>query len=383
MLGSNAIRNWYLVHKWTSLICTIFLLLLCITGLPLIFYHEIDHLTGREAEPPALQGVPPASPDRFIAAGLERFPRQAVQYLSFDEHEPLVYLTMAPKVDSPPDDAHFLTLDARTAEIFDVPPFDEGFMYILFKLHTDLFVGLPGLLFMGLMGLLFVASIVSGVVVYGPFMRRLDFGTVRKDKSTRIKWLDLHNLLGVVTLAWAFVVGLTGVINTLATPIIQLWQADQLAQIVAPYRGKPIPTQLGPVSKAIDTANAAAPNMTPAFVAFPGTPFSSTHHYGVFMRGDTALTSKLLMPAIVDSVTGELTAMKPLPWYAAALLVSQPLHFGDYGEMPMKIIWAVLDIVTIIVLGSGVYLWVGRRRAPLASRVAELEMGAQKAGATP
>jgi uncharacterized iron-regulated membrane protein len=31
--------------------------------------------------------------------------------------------------------------------------------------------------------------------------------------------------------------------------------------------------------------------------------------------------------------------------------------------MPMKIIWALLDIATIVVLGSGLYLWF-KRRAP-------------------
>ena len=37
-------------------------------------------------------------------------------------------------------------------------------------------------------------------------------------------------------------------------------------------------------------------------------------------------------------------------------------HFGDYGGVPLKIIWALLDVVTIIILGSGLYLWVARRR---------------------
>ena len=43
--------------------------------------------------------------------------------------------------------------------------------------------------------------------------------------------------------------------------------------------------------------------------------------------------------------------------------MSQPLHFGDYGGMPMKILWAVLDVLTIIVLVSGLYLWIVRRKA--------------------
>jgi uncharacterized iron-regulated membrane protein len=44
-------------------------------------------------------------------------------------------------------------------------------------------------------------SLVSGVVVYAPFMRKLAFGTVRKDKSKRVKWLDTHNMIGIVALA--------------------------------------------------------------------------------------------------------------------------------------------------------------------------------------
>ena len=50
------------------------------------------------------------------------------------------------------------------------------------------------------------------------------------------------------------------------------------------------------------------------------------------------------------------------PWYMDAMGMSQPMHFGDYGGMPMKILWAVLDVLTIIVLGSGVYLWIVRRK---------------------
>ena len=36
-------RAWSWVHRWTSLVCTLlFLLLLYVTGLPLIFHEEIE-----------------------------------------------------------------------------------------------------------------------------------------------------------------------------------------------------------------------------------------------------------------------------------------------------------------------------------------------------
>jgi uncharacterized iron-regulated membrane protein len=34
-------------------------------------------------------------------------------------------------------------------------------------------------------------------------MRNLAFGTVRRNRSTRLKWLGTHNMVGIVTLGWA------------------------------------------------------------------------------------------------------------------------------------------------------------------------------------
>ena len=62
---------------------------------------------------------------------------------------------------------------------------------------------------------------------------------------------------------------------------------------------------------------------------------------------------------------GALTVTNGLPWYLRALEVSRPLHFGDYGGLPLKILWAFFDLALIVVLVSGVYLWLIRRRAPV------------------
>ncbi|MCQ4028541.1 PepSY domain-containing protein, partial [Klebsiella pneumoniae] len=83
--------------------------------------------------------------------------------------------------------------DARTAEVLGAPNFDEGFMSVMYRLHVDLYAGLAGKLFLGFMGLLLMVAIVSGVVLYAPFMRKLRFGEVRQERTPRTRWLDLHN----------------------------------------------------------------------------------------------------------------------------------------------------------------------------------------------
>ena len=40
----STIRAWSWTHKWSSLVSTLFLLMLCVTGLPLVFSHEIEEL---------------------------------------------------------------------------------------------------------------------------------------------------------------------------------------------------------------------------------------------------------------------------------------------------------------------------------------------------
>lgn len=363
--GSTGLWSW--VHKWTSLVCTLFLLMLCITGLPLIFHEEIDGLThSGPVIAPARPGETMLPLDRVIALALAKAPPgQVPLYMSFDEDRPVVNVTTGPKPNAAEAEMRFFPIDRRTGE--PVPFAEGGVMDIILQIHKDMFLGLPGMLFLGFMGVVFAVSVVSGIVIYAPYMRKLAFGTVRRERTRWIKWLDYHNLLGITTLAWAIVVGLTGTINTLSEPITAWWRADELAAILPAKDGAAVePYRPGIAGKAVANALAAAPRMQPQFVAFPGVAFSSNGHLAVFLQGATPATKKLLTPVLADARTGRVDAVAPMPWYMKALLLSQPLHFGDYGGMAMKLLWAALDIVTIVVTGSGVYLWL--RKARMAKR---------------
>ncbi|AUN93461.1 PepSY-associated TM helix domain-containing protein [Pseudazoarcus pumilus] len=366
----GAIRRWSWVHKWSSLVCTLFMLVLCITGLPLIFSHEIDHLTGDEVEMPRLPaGTPHVSLDRVVRAAEIHHPGLVPLYLFAGDDEPDLWLAkMDTRVDTDERLARFAYVDARSAEILGEPNFGEGFMSVMYRLHVDLYAGLPGKLFLGAMGLLLLVALVSGVVLYAPFMRKLRFGTVRNQRS-HAHWLDLHNLIGIVTLVWALVVGFTGVINTWADLILQAWQRDQVAvlqsggaqTLLAPDSRVAAPAD-GSLQAAVDRVLAAAPGMKADMIAFPGTLRATPDHFAVMLHGDTPLTSRMTRAVLVDAHSGEVLEAAGRPWYVTAFMISEPLHFGDYGGLPMKILWALLDVLTIIVLTSGLVLW-WRKRA--------------------
>ncbi|MGE3849937.1 MAG: PepSY-associated TM helix domain-containing protein, partial [Gammaproteobacteria bacterium] len=210
------------------------------------------------------------------------------------------------------------------------------------------------------------------------------FGTLRLHKSSRTRWLDYHNLLGIVTVAWVLVVGLTGVVNTLAQPIIELWKQTELADLTAPYAGQPPPATRSSLDSAVAAAQAAAPRMRLQFVAFPGSAFSTPRHYAVFLHGDTPLTAHLYTPALIDAGTGAFVGLRDMPWYAKALALSQPLHFGNYDGLALKLLWAAFTFVTMVVLASGLYLWVARRAVPsrldISPEVAPMERASLREG---
>ncbi|MBV8604813.1 MAG: PepSY domain-containing protein [Pelomonas sp.] len=369
MPSPRALRVWSWLHTWSSLACTSFMLLLCLTGLPLIFHDEIDHLTGNAFTPPALNtpqagevAAPRASLDAVLAAARARYPDRVVQYASQPRGDARLWsVTLTPTL-APTFDFKSIAVDARTGRVLGEYHVGRGFMDLMLRLHTDLFAGQGGKLFLGVMGLLLLVALVSGALLYAPYIGRRAFGTVRRARAARIRWLDLHNLLGVATLVWCFVVGATGMINTWADLAVKHWQDAEVAALLGPdraARAAPLGARV-PYAATLAAAQAAAPGTRLAFVAFPGAAYSSPHHDTFFMRGATPLTARLLQPVRVDARTGAATAAPPLPWTLGALMLSQPLHFGDYGGLPLKLLWAALDLATLVVLGSGLYLWLQR-----------------------
>lgn len=378
-MTARSIRQWFLVHKWSSILCTLFLLMLCITGLPLIFHDEIEALLEDDVAT-TLHGPASASAglplDQMVARAQREGSGGVPLFMGFSDDGPVLTVTTGPSPDAPGEAMRLFSFNRATGETIGEVR-EEGVMHFLLEMHTDMFLGLPGMLFLGVMGALFVIAIISGVVLYVPFMRRLRFGTLRTGQSRRLSRLDHHNLLGIVTLGWALAIGLTGVINAFADPLTDNWRESEITRIAGAYRNAPPldPARYASLDAAMAAAQQARPGLVPQFIAFPGGGWSTPYHYTIFFQGDTPLTRHFLTPALVDARTATLTDVRSMPALNQVLMLSKPLHFGNYGGLPLKLLWAVLDLATIWVLVSGLQLWLGKGRADTDRRVAEIAAG--------
>jgi uncharacterized iron-regulated membrane protein len=354
------------LHRWSSLASALFLLLLCLTGLPLIFSDEVNGALRGEDRPSTL----PAACERpgldcAIAQSVQRHPAEVIRWIVFDDQDSTVAaITMAPAHDATADGNHWLRFslpDGRLLATSEARGNDGVIMKTILQLHTNLFAGLAGELFVGTVGVMLIIATVTGVMLYGPFTKKMRFGEIRRERD-RIRWLDLHNLLGIATVAWVLVVGATGVVNALSTPLFGLWRVTELARITARY--PTVDATSGGTQPSLQTI------VTGVAAAMPGTrmfsivyPAPSPAYYLIWLRGNEHLTARLFTPVLVNASTGAIDAVAQLPWYLKLLEVSRPLHFGDYGGLPLKLLWAALDLLLLVILGSGVYLWLVRLRA--------------------
>ena len=159
------------------------MLLLCITGLPLIFHEEIDGILHEQGQGGGCAGGYAESRSGPHRGERARPRRQArvIHFLIWDSttSPERVWLLSVGQVDRSRSDDQPPRAGRRPyGRSTSTPPISPGdFTYIMFKLHVDMFAGLPEKFFLGLMGILFCVAIVSGVVVYAPSMRKLRFGT--------------------------------------------------------------------------------------------------------------------------------------------------------------------------------------------------------------
>ncbi|MEI9936666.1 MAG: PepSY-associated TM helix domain-containing protein [Pseudomonadota bacterium] len=356
-------KIWLRVHKWSSLLSTLFLLLLCLTGLPLIFSDELSSRPTPARTKYSQTAAPDYALDQAVRAQSAASERKFVQFVFWQEDDPTVIgLGVANVPDAPLEDVKRLLVDANTGQPRGEIPPESRVLTTILDLHRNLCVGSVGDVLLALVALLFVASTVSGAVIYGPFTQNLPFGAVRA-RPARLKWLDLHNLVGIATGLWALVVGATGLMNTLEGTLFGIWQNQELPALLASGTADKPAGSPASIDAAVATARAALPEMRPASIGLSGTRYATPRHHLVWMHGNNRLTKRLFTPVLVDATSGALRLAKPLPWYLRALELSRPLHFGDYGGMPLKVVWAVFDLSLIFLLSSGVYLWAAKWRA--------------------
>ena len=350
-------------HSLIGILFCAAIYLVCVSGTLAVL---VDEFAVWEApETPIVSAV---APDRLAAIAAEGYAKAKAAGLNHD----LYIVTPSPTLPqlsiTAYDDGRHREWVADTSGHLAPRP-ETPWTEFVREQHYNFHLPAPfGAYLVGIVGTILLSSLVSGVLAHRRVFK--DAFRFRWGGSRRLANADLHNRIGVWALPFHLIVSLTGSLLGLAGLIIGV-----LALIA--YQGdqeKAIGALLGPMATA-DSRPAPLPDIRPMIATIerqaPGSPvtyvrFDHIGTAGQIVQISTAAAGHLSrMEGWTFAPDGRLLAKAGFTDGSVGMRIYgmvQPLHFGTYGGIWIKLIYVVLGAGLCAIVASGVNIWLVRRR---------------------
>ncbi len=231
-------------------------------------------------------------------------------------------------------------------------------------LHNELAAGAKGAQWNGAGGALLFVMAGSGIVIWWP-------GRKNWKRALKVKWnarwkrlnWDLHSAFGFWSLLFVAMWGLSGAYFIFPGPfnhLIAVFSSmKHLEETPSGWRpGDPVL----PVDTLVGRAMKLYPHDELAYL------FMDVYRPGgvvkVFLSSDPGLPLPIREDVVsLQPATGKiLSNISSANWTAGERLSVSiySVHFGDFGGMPVKIAWAVLGLVPVLLTITGYLMWWNR-----------------------
>ncbi|MFJ4349834.1 PepSY-associated TM helix domain-containing protein [Pseudomonas sp. NPDC089428] len=358
-------KLWFLVHSWLALPIWFFVLIVCFTGMLAVVSQEIVWL----ANPDVRASKPDDSAERLsfqqvLDALRKAEPDMVVNSLSQPDGS---HFALTARVTYADGSSPMLYVNPYTGAIQGKMP-DFNFEAFTRALHGWWLVPFThgfswGWYMVSLLGLPMLASLVTGLVVYKKFWKGF-FKPVRTGHGARIFWGDLHRLAGVWSIWFIAVISITSIwflirailsdnhITISSEPIVPVIAREQVPQSVD---GSPAPRI--DLDEAARIAGLAIPSLDITSISLPATAYS---HIEMGGRGWYPL---MFQSASVNPYTRQVDSQFLLSDRSALEFVTEsmrPLHTGDFGGLPIKLVWFFFGLILTLMVFSGLLIWTKR-----------------------
>jgi len=344
-------KQLFALHGWLGMNFGLLLALICLSGTLATLMHEIEWVTQ-----PALRIEPdgPVQWQETYEALQRAHPEMHVGGISRGEATVLDRVAWTTFLSAPDGPWKRARVDPYEAEVVR----SGSRLYLqdyLRQLHYNFFWGW-GFYLVCLIGLPLLLSVVSGLLFYKRWWRhlfRLELG-----KGLHAFGSSLHRLLGVWSLIFGLIIGITG--------LWYLAEAELVSQDVAYPPGPKVPAETMaehgptpeplPLDAYVAAATDAFPELQPTGIALPSSPDGT-----VRVEGNTGnwLVRDRANSVFLDPYTAEVVDLRrpedlgALSWWVQA---ADSLHFGYWGGLASKLLWAFLGLCLPVSVLSGAYL---------------------------
>jgi uncharacterized iron-regulated membrane protein len=352
-------RTLRTLHVWTGLALGALFCLMSLTGSVIVFRPMIEEMSR-----PAWTAKSDARPARVLteaAVNVSRqWPQARIGSISFPTQSgaPIEFGLRT-------SDGGELRafVDARSGEVLGT--FTLPWLDWLTDLHHHVQIESVGKKIVGFIGIFLVLSSLTGLLTWAFRAARWTrlLGTHRGSTWQFTKY-DLHRSIGVMGNALLLFVAGTGVIIAFPQTITVLLGGPVVA--AAPYVFHP-----GEGRMTLEEYVSAAQR------ALPG---GAVRQLRIPPGADRPVTTRMWVPGdlrqrgsarvSLEPGTAQVLAVdEPADWPLSKTIVqaASPLHYGEWGGMAIRVLWALIGVIPAVLFVSGVMMWwapfEARRRA--------------------
>ena len=361
-------RTFRAVHTWTGLIAGMALFIAFYAGAISVFVHELYdwQQQGELVQADSLQQAQP-----LVDALLQQQPEASHGFtlLLPGHHGPEL---SAYWYDNASGTQHKFKLSADNQ--LSQSPARADFVSFIYDLHFT--AGLPrttGMYLFGLFCLLYGLALVSGVVIYTPVFLK-DLFALRLGSSVKRLWQDAHNVVGILSLPFHILFAWSGAVLTIGFLMLAPFQFavfdGKLLEILEPdfevvphVEPAALQKPLIPVHELLTTAKTAMPELTVE---------SMFYHDAGDLNGTVTLYGEIdsatvthSAAVVINTASGELIKTQTPNEFTPGttfLRGIQNLHYGNFGDYPVKWLYFVLGMAGAFLFYSGNLLWIESRR---------------------
>lgn len=351
---SKLVFKWmYWSHEWLGLVLGVFLLILGLTGSFLALLPQLEAF-----ENPRLNVVAPSSrwvpPGKAIEAVAKTYPHYRLLMLLLPTSPTLPYKLY---VLNAQDELFHVSVNEYSGEVLGILPDKRRFSGWIGDLHAHLFIGLWGSVVGAVLSILLVVSIITGFYVH-LVMPRPMFDKRRTRKSLRMQLSDWHRVISLASLALNLVLAISAAflgferlpaaMAQKKTSVPRLSQSDMFLP--------PLPLDVY-----LRRASEVFPEKEPEIVTFPplpGAPLSvlTREPYRKFFRTYSQVTFNAKTGAVIKTFDALSSGYRP-----KLHGVMLALHIGDFGGLPVRIIYCIIGLTPGVLCITGFIMWIKRR----------------------
>ena len=389
-MSAKTLFRWHLV---LGLFSGIFMFLIGLTGAIAVFAEEIDWLVIPPLRAKAAPDGRRADADAIVTNLKARYPGGRIGTIEFSTRPSFAHQVNV-STRQPDGRSRGVTayIDPATGTIQGDRSFGGGYFGSVYQFirqsHVRLLMGAWGRVFVGVFGVTLMLSCITGLWIYRGWIKKLFQLRLKGGWGGRPPWAELHKFIGVWSLLFNLIIGLSGAVLGLENVYIRVqkeWFASKEAVATKPA-ARPAAVATGALltpNQLLAHARQAFPDLTVRSMSLPvkaGTPVSLSGDVPnpLVAQSHVRRRNSLRLDPVTGAMISKVDGREDTGWIRVYWAID-PLHFGYFGGLLTKVIWFILGMTPSFLALTGTWMW-WRRRAhaaqpapasvPAATRVA-------------